>query len=106
MSELSGYQIMWAIVLFDIPVKTTHQRQQAHDFRKQLLEEGFIMMQYSVYIKYTSGISAIKAIEERLMQHIPGEGKISVIAITDKQYERIFTFQGKKHENPPPLTLF
>lgn len=50
-SRLSAYKLMWILVAFDIPVLTKKQRKQAAKFRKELLGEGYIMLQFSVYIK-------------------------------------------------------
>ena len=47
---LSAYTIMWLYVMFDLPVETKRQRKNAADFRKNLLKDGFIMHQFSVYI--------------------------------------------------------
>lgn len=50
-SRISAYKLMWILVAFDIPVLTKKQRKQAAKFRKELLGEGYIMLQFSVYIK-------------------------------------------------------
>ena len=42
-------RFMRVIVMFDLPVITEKEKKIATKFRKFLLDEGFIMMQYSVY---------------------------------------------------------
>ena len=37
---LSGYRIMWILVMFDLPTDTKPQRKAATDFRNFLLDEG------------------------------------------------------------------
>ncbi len=54
-SALSGYRIMWLFVLFDLPVGTKRERKAANGFRHALLDLGFEMSQFSVYIKYSAG---------------------------------------------------
>lgn len=54
-SFLSGYRLMWMMVLFDLPVLEKEERKEASDFRKFLLDEGFTMSQFSVYLKLLSG---------------------------------------------------
>ncbi|GAB4433903.1 MAG: hypothetical protein OHK0040_04730 [bacterium] len=35
---------MWLLVMFDLPVDTDIARKEYRDFRKALLEDGFIML--------------------------------------------------------------
>ena len=48
----SKYKAMWLLAMFDLPTKTRRSRQRYAKFRKNLLDEGFHMMQYSVYSRY------------------------------------------------------
>ena len=52
---LSGYRLMWMMVLFDLPVLTKRERKDASDFRKFLLDQGFEMCQLSVYMRFCAG---------------------------------------------------
>lgn len=107
---LSGYRILWMQVLFDLPVKTKKARKQATEFRNFLLDQGFEMTQYSVYQRVCSGKEMVANIMKRVELNLPDEGKVHVVVITDKQYENIRTFRGKKRgskpKNPAQLTLF
>src|SRR5690606_17027170 len=49
MPKLSGYRLMWMMAMFDLPVLTKPERKRAADFRKFLLDQGFEMVQFSVY---------------------------------------------------------
>ena len=40
---------MWVMVVFDLPVLTKLERKRATQFRNDLLDEAFTMMQFSVY---------------------------------------------------------
>ena len=42
---------MWIFVLYDLPTHTKPQMKAAARFRKRLLEAGFQMGQYSVYLR-------------------------------------------------------
>ena len=44
-----SYRYMRVIVMFDLPVITDKEKKVATKFRKFLLDDGYIMMQYSVY---------------------------------------------------------
>ena len=107
---LSGYRIVWLIVLFDLPVGTKPQRSAATRFRHDLLDEGFEMSQYSVYLRYCASKEQADALARRIELAMPKEGKVHMIQITDKQYENIRTFRGRKREpsprNPDQLVMF
>ena len=109
-AALSGYRIMWMFVLFDLPVGTKKERKAATRFRHTLLDFGFEMSQFSVYLKFTSGKEQAEALERRVEAAMPSSGKVHVVQITDKQYENIRTYRGRKREpspkNPNQLALF
>ncbi len=50
--RLNAYHIMWLFVFFDLPVTTKIERKTAARFRKDLMKDGFTMMQFSVYIRH------------------------------------------------------
>jgi CRISPR-associated protein Cas2 len=101
---------MWMIVLFDLPVVSPEERKKAALFRKSLLDQGFHMSQYSVYYRLLSGKEAAGAYVKGIQAQLPPTGKVDIITITDKQYEGIISFSGKKQEKnkkkPTQLLLF
>ncbi len=107
---LSGYRIVWLFVLFDLPVGTKKERKAAAEFRLSLLDEGFEMTQFSVYLKFCAGKEQSDAVARRVEGGMPVSGKVHLVEITDKQYENIRTYRGKKREpspkNPNQLALF
>ena len=109
-TALSGYRIMWIFVLFDLPVGTKKERKAATKFRHSLLDLGFEMSQFSVYLKFTASKEQAEALERRVEAAMPASGKVHVVQITDKQYENIRTYRGRKREpspkNPNQLALF
>ena len=42
---------MRMLCMFDLPVETEEERRAYRIFRKNLMQEGFVMMQYSVYVR-------------------------------------------------------
>ena len=52
MDRFSEYRIMWVLVFFDLPTDTKKERKAAADFRKQLIQDGFIMFQFSIYMRH------------------------------------------------------
>lgn len=109
-SLLSGYRVMWVMALFDLPVLTKTERKRATDFRKFLLDEGFMMMQLSCYLRFTAGKEQAEAITARIGQATPRDGKVEVLWFTDRQYGNIRSFRGSrvtpKPAKPDQLVLF
>src|SRR5258707_15659529 len=109
-SALSGYRMMWLFVLFDLPVGTKKERKAATKFRHALLDLGFEMSQFSVYLKFCAGKEQSEALERHVEAGMPASGKVHLVHITDKQYENIRTYRGRKREpspkNPNQLALF
>jgi CRISPR-associated protein Cas2 len=102
-AALSGYRIMWMFVLFDLPVGTKRERKAATRFRKDLLDLGFEMSQYSVYLKFCAGKEQADALARRIETVMPSAGKVHIVTITDKQYENIRTYRGRKREPGPKM---
>lgn len=107
---LSGYRIMWMMVLFDLPVLTKRERKAATAFRKFLLDQGFEMSQFSVYMRHCVGKEQGEALTRRIEKAIPATGKVHVMFFTDKQYESILCFDGRTRQpsrkNPEQYVLF
>jgi CRISPR-associated protein Cas2 len=101
---------MWLFVLFDLPVGTKKERKAATKFRHALLDLGFEMSQFSVYLKFCAGKEQAEALERHVEVGMPTSGKVHLFQITDKQYENIRTYRGRKREpspqNPNQLALF
>lgn len=107
---LSGYRMMWLYVMFDLPVGTPGERKAATRFRKFLLDEGFEMAQFSVYLRFAESKEAAETYIGRISAALPKMGKVHIVTITDKQYGNARIFTGKKSErrpqNPDQLALF
>lgn len=101
---------MWVMVLFDLPTSTKKERKSYTKFRSFLLDNGFEMAQYSVYVRHTSGKEAIQAIIRKVESAMPPEGKVDILQFTDKQYENIVCLRGdRRHDspkNPEQLVMF
>ena len=95
---LSGYRLMWMIVMFDLPVVEKAERKAATDFRKNLLDQGFEMTQFSVYMRFCTSQAQIDTYSKRLEEALPEGGKVNILTLTDKQYDRIVTFLGKSKQ--------
>ena len=59
---------MRLIVMFDLPVMTKAERRAATQFRNFLLNDGYYMMQFSIYIRLCNGMEAANTHRERLLK--------------------------------------
>lgn len=57
---------MRMILMFDMPVETAEEKKAYRKFRQFLMDEGFIMHQFSIYSKLLLNNSANNAMIERL----------------------------------------
>lgn len=48
---MEKYKLMRMLCMFDLPVDTEGQKRAYRIFRKNLIQEGFVMIQYSVYVR-------------------------------------------------------
>ena len=101
---------MWVLVLFDLPVGSPIERRRAAQFRQMLLDEGFMMKQFSAYLRSCPNRSTAEALADRVGHKAPPEGDVSVLFFTDKQYGMTRNYSGAAlgaaEEKPPQLALF
>lgn len=67
-------------------------------FRNDLLELGFIMKQFSVYMRHCESMERAERIAERIAPLVPDNGKVSIYFLTDRQYGMAKNFYGKYTE--------
>lgn len=107
---LSGYRLMWILVMFDLPTDTKQQRKEAGAFRNFLLDDGFERSQFSVYARFVNGKEAFATRVTRIERHLPSSGDIQILNFTDRQYRDVvhFSDQGRRNarENPQQLVMF
>ena len=98
---------MYLFVIFDLPVGTPAERKRATQFRNFLKNDGYDMLQYSVYTRICRGQKAVDKHVQRLKKAVPANGGVRVFQITDKQYARMLILAGKRkeHEKTGPEQL-
>lgn len=85
---------MRMIVFFDLPTETAKDRREYRKFRKLLINEGFLMMQESVYSKLALNMSVINSQRNKLEANKPKNGIVQILVITEKQFAGIDTIVG------------
>lgn len=101
---------MWLFAMFDLPVDKPEQRREYTQFRNALLKRGFSMLQYSVYVHYVASEESDEAYRRKVMYDLPSHGQVRLISVTDRQFEKMEVYVGKKREKvedpPHQLMLF
>ncbi len=110
MGRLDEYRIMWVFVFFDLPTATTKDRRNYARFRKQIKEDGFTMMQYSIYVRHCNSNENAEVHIRRVKGLLPPAGEVIIFTLTDKQFGMIQFFEGKKKapapDTPQQLEMF
>ena len=107
---LSAYRFMWLLVMFDLPVVTRAERSAATKFRQWLLDEGYEMSQFSIYLRFCVGKEQVERRIRDIAKARPGKGQVHVLAVTDRQFEQMVVFRGPTRGHgrkaPDQLELF
>ena len=108
--EVNGYRCMWIVVMFDLPTDTKRARREYALFRKFLIQDGFMMTQYSVYSRCCPSHENMNVHIERVQRNLPPNGEVRILPVTDKQFEKMRIFFGKVpkpvESTPSQLELF
>ena len=88
-------RFVWLMVFFDLPVGTKAERWHATRFRNFLKDDGYMMLQFSVYARVCRGEEATGKHVTRVTGHLPPQGSIRVLQVTDRQYARMRLLLGE-----------
>ncbi|WP_196808600.1 CRISPR-associated endonuclease Cas2 [Butyrivibrio sp. AC2005] len=87
---------MKMLCMFDLPVETSEEQRAYRKFRKDIMSEGFIMIQYSVYVRTCPNREFANQLEKRIQKFVPKEGNVRLLTVTEKQYEDMKLLVGSK----------
>lgn len=87
---------MRLIVMFDLPTVSKTDQQKYNKFRTFLLQNGYYMLQFSIYVKLCTNYDDLRKHIKRLRFHIPDKGNVRCLTVTEKQYEEMEIFVGMK----------
>ena len=79
-------RFMRVLVFFDLPTTTKADKRAYTLFRKYLINDGFDMIQFSVYSRVVANRDAEEKHTTRVMSNLPPEGSVRVLTVTEKQY--------------------
>ncbi len=100
---LSAYRSLWLIAMFDLPVETPVNRRDYTRFRKALIKDGFMMLQFSVYARFLPSEEAAAAHRSTIRAVIPPLGQVRLITVTDLQFGKMEVFYGRKPKQPEEI---
>lgn len=92
--RFSQYRVMWIMVFYDLPTETKKQRKDAAKFRKDIMGDGFIMFQFSIYLRHCTSKENAEAHIRRVKTMLPPSGNVGILCVTDKQFGNMELFYG------------
>lgn len=92
---------MWVLVFFDLPTNTKKEVKAATEFRKNLIRDGFIMFQFSIYMRHCPSAENADVHIKRVKTILPQMGKVAILRITDKQFGAMELFNAQAATPPP-----
>ena len=87
----------WLMVCFDLPVGDKEQVRQANAFRKMLLNQGYFMLQNSVYVRSCVSYDKTEIHMKNLKLIAPKTGTITAFYITDRQWSLSINIQQAEY---------
>lgn len=104
-------RFMRMLVFFDLPMVTKAEKRSYVQFRRFLLNDGYDMMQFSVYGRILNGVDAEQKHTQRLTLNLPPAGSVRVLTVTEKQFASMKLMVGmplfqEKKVNAAQMLLF
>lgn len=100
-TSLNAYRIMWLMVMYDLPTETKADRKAMSKFRKDMLNDGFQMFQFSMYIRHCPSRENAEVHKTRVKSVLPEKGEVCIMMITDMQFGMLEIFKSKAPEKLP-----
>jgi CRISPR-associated protein Cas2 len=88
----------WILAMFDLPVMTDQERKVATRFRNDLLENGFLMIQFSVYARPCVNFEQIDKHIAAIRKLVPEAGNVRLLYLTDQQWAKSITVIGENYK--------
>ena len=81
-----NYKIMKLFCMFDLPMNNKKEQRAYRKFRKRLMNEGFFMMQYSIYVKTCNNRDVVETVKKKVKAISPKDGNVRLLEVTENQY--------------------
>lgn len=87
---------MRLLCMFDLPMDTSSEKSQYRIFRKELIRNGFVMLQYSVYYRSIQNRSSGKKYIGSISKFLPEHGEVRLISVSEKQFNDMLVLVGNR----------
>ena len=91
--------------MFDLPTQTFDNRKNYRLFRKFLLQEGFIMLEESVYCRMIPNGNAMRCLVENVRKNRPPDGIVLLLKVTEHQFAQMEFIVGEFHSDVVQSTV-
>ena len=99
-STVCSLRMAWLLVMFDISVVSHQQPDEASGFRNDLIADGYMRVQFSVYARPCGSTDRVDTHVRRLKKLIPKHGEVRGLIITDAQWGRMLIMRAQKKQPP------
>jgi len=96
---------LYILVMFDLPTKSKKDRKKYTKFRTKMLDDGFTMIQYSVYMRICKSKYSANAHVTYIKKIIPLKGEVRILKLTDKVYNSMEILKSFKKTNEEKLGI-
>lgn len=90
-----SYRYMRMMIMFDLPTISLQDMREYRRFRKFLIENGFIMMQESIYTKLLLNGSQATLMSKQVKKAVPKDGLVQMLVVTEKQFAGMELLAGE-----------
>ena len=90
-----NYRFMRLMVFFDLPTVTSENRRNYRKFRRNLITNGFFMLQESVYCRMLINEAMAKSVVAKIESFKPPAGMVCAMIVTEKQFANISFIIGE-----------
>ena len=102
-SRFTEEQIIGIVKQREADVETPENKRNYTRFRKALLKGGFMMLQFSVYVRYLPSEEAADSHRNTIRAVIPPLGQVRLMTVTDHQFDKMEVFYGRKPREPEEI---
>lgn len=87
---------MRIVVFFDLPTTTREYKRAYTLFRRFLIQDGYDMLQWSVYARMVNGFDNAEKHLKRLSANLPAEGSVRCMQVSEKQFANMKILVGDR----------
>lgn len=87
-------RFMRLLVFFDLPTLTKADKRAYVAFRRFLIQDGYDMIQWSVYGRIINGFDDMQTHLKRLSANLPPDGSVRALQVSEKQFAQMKLLVG------------